>query len=129
MYSVTAADLTMSKAVSGAAARRISLPFIQNNSLKPGLTELTEVGWRGTVPTERDSASLIFSDNLIFVAMKLMLQDGLLSSNTSPIICLLLRRCFLKLRRGSDRELKVCRCGEQLSFRMPFSTMESACLG
>jgi hypothetical protein len=46
----------ISKAVSGAAARRISLPFIQHNSLvKLGLAVLIEVGWRGA---GRDDASL-----------------------------------------------------------------------
>ena len=55
-YFVTAVGLTMLKAVSGAAARRISLPFIQHNSLvELGLAVLAGVGWRGT---GRDNASL-----------------------------------------------------------------------
>lgn len=38
---------------------------------------------------------------------KRMIQDGLLSSNASPIIYPPLRRYFLKTRCGSDRELKL----------------------
>ena len=48
LYSVTAVGLTMFKAVNGAAARRINLPFIQDNNLvKLGLAVLIEVEWWG----------------------------------------------------------------------------------
>ena len=54
-YFVTAVGLTMLKAVSGAAARRISLPFSQHKRpIEVGLTVLTDVGWRDT---GRDDAS------------------------------------------------------------------------
>ena len=54
-YFVTAVGLTMLKAVSGAAARRISLPFSQQKRpIEVGLTVLTDVGWRDT---GRDDAS------------------------------------------------------------------------
>lgn len=60
---VTAVGLTILKAVSGAAARRISLPFIQRSRLdKLGLAVLTAVGWRGM---GRDNASFMASDILV----------------------------------------------------------------
>lgn len=49
LYSVTAVGLTMLKAVSGAAARRINLPFIHDKSLVMlGCAVLIEAGWWGT---------------------------------------------------------------------------------
>ena len=65
LCSVTAVGLTMLKAVSGAAARCISLPFSQLQRLvELGLAVFTEAGWRGT---GRHNASFISSDMSSFV--------------------------------------------------------------